>query len=513
MSRITARTAPRRKLHTPAARRWATAGLLAGLCLFLAIGCGRDPASSPQTAVVKRGPLTLSVETRGELEAEKSVKVLRPKLYMGREGGRRGGSVKITKLIPEGTDVKPGTLLAELDKADLKDFIRRAESDVREKTADLEKARKTMLVQRDRLKAEVDKLRADLEIKQIELGITESLPTTSDAVAAKTELETAVVLASLKKQDYDPTEKLYKSGHVTQQDLEIAALELKQAEANRARKQIIHDLVMKGADECEKERAALAVRLAKIMLAQAENKLAYETKRLEEKIKAAEADLEQSKFDLKRASDSLEDADVKAPCAGTVMYTRTWQGSGDEKIAEGTALWTYQQMLALPDLNTMVAKVYIEESQMHFVKEGLPAILTMDAIKDVEFHGQVSETANVTLDKSETRGLVTWIYGSAESSGIRVFEVRVKIAESDKRLRPGLNGDVKIIVEEMKDVLSIPVEAVFKRDGRDIAYVKQGRRFEARPIETGQTAEGRVVVKAGLNEGDEVSLVEPEGAL
>jgi multidrug efflux pump subunit AcrA (membrane-fusion protein) len=65
----------------------------------------------------------------------------------------------------------------------------------------------------------------------------------------------------------------------------------------------------------------------------------------------------------------------------------------------------------------------------------------------------------------------------------------------------------------MKDVLSIPVEAVFKRDGRDIAYVKQGRRFEARPIETGQTAEGRVVVKAGLNEGDEVSLVEPEGAL
>jgi multidrug efflux pump subunit AcrA (membrane-fusion protein) len=149
---------------------------------------------------------------------------------------------------------------------------------------------------------------------------------------------------------------------------------------------------------------------------------------------------------------------------------------------------------------------------MHFVKEGLPAILTMDAIKDVEFHGQVSETANVTLDKSETRGLVTWIYGSAESSGIRVFEVRVKIAESDKRLRPGLNGDVKIIVEEMKDVLSIPVEAVFKRDGRDIAYVKQGRRFEARPIETGQTAEGRVVVKAGLNEGDEVSLVEPEGA-
>ena len=494
-------------------RKWRMHGvlLLAGLCGLLAAGCAKDPTATPHTAVVTRGPLTLSVETRGELEAEKSVKVLRPKLYMGRERGR-GGSVKIVKLIPEGTDVKPGTLLVELDKADLKDFLRKAESDVREKTADLEKAKKTLLVERDKLKAEVDKLRADLEIKQIEQGITESLPMTTDVVVAETDLDTAKVTASLKRQDYEPMVKLYKSGHVTQQDLEIAELELKQAEANMQRKQIIHALIMKGADECEKKRFALAVKLARILLAQAENKLAYETKRLEEKTQAAEGDLEGSKFEMKRGADSLVDADIKAPCAGTVMYARTWQGAGDEKIAEGTAVWTYSSLIVLPDLSNMVAKVYVEESQMSLLKEGQRATLNLDAIKDVEFHGKVIELGNVTLDKSETRGLMTWLYGSAESSGIRVFEVRIRIGEHDKRIRPGLNGDVKIIIEEMKDVVSVPVDAVFKRDGRDVAYVRQGRRFVARPIETGRTADSRVVVKSGLQEGEEVSLVEPEEA-
>ena len=148
---------------------------------------------------------------------------------------------------------------------------------------------------------------------------------------------------------------------------------------------------------------------------------------------------------------------------------------------------------------------------MHLLKEGQSATLKLDAIQDTEFHGTVTDLGNVTVDKSETRGQLAWLYGTAESSGIRVFEVRIKIAEHDKRIRPGLNGDVKITIEEMKDVLSVPVDAVFKHDGRDVAYVKRRFGYAAQPIEVGQTAEGRVVVKSGLNEGDEVSLVEPEG--
>jgi hypothetical protein len=326
-----------------------------------------------------------------------------------------------------------------------------------------------------------------------------------------TVLDTAKVVASIKQQDYDPTLTLYKSGHVTLQELEIAELELKQAQINLKRKEIIHALVTKGADPSEKERGRQAVQLATIMLAQAQAKLEYETKKMEEEIRAAEGDLEQAKFEQKRQGESIERADVKAPRAGTVVYASVFQSSGMEKVTEGATVWTYSPMVFLPDLRTMVARIYIEESQIQLIKEGLPAIIKMDAIKDTEFHGKVVEMSNVTMDKAETRGQSAWIYGRGEAGGIRVFEVKVRIEGNDKRIKPGLNGDVKIIVEEMKDVLSIPVDAVFRRDGREIAYVKQRRGFVERPIETGKTAEGMVVVTRGLQEGEEVSLAVPEG--
>ena len=472
--------------------------------LFLAMaGCGRDRESASRTAKAERGDLTLSVDLRGELQAEKSVKVRRPKLYGAR------GSVKITKLVPEGTDVKKGDLIVELDKADLKSHLKKAKSGVKEETADLEKATKALAVEKDKLLAEVKKHRADLEIKQLALGLVESLPTTSDMVSAETELETAKVVAQLEQQDYDPAVKLHKSGHQTDQELEIALLELRHAQIDLKRKQLIYDLVIKGADEFEIKRAKLAVRLARIQLDQAQTTLEYETKKLQEDARAAEADLALAKKELERREEAVQAADVKAPCEGTVVYAKVWQSSGEEKITEGTAVWTHSHIISLPDLHVMVAEVWIEESQIRLIKEGQRATVKMDAIKNTEFHGKVCEVGNVTVDRSETRGRSSWLYGQ-ESSGIRVFKVKIRVDEKDERIKPGLNGDVKIVVEEMKNVLSIPVHGVFRRNGEEVVYVREGRRFVAHPVETGKRAEGKVVIVKGLEEGDEVSLVAPE---
>ncbi|MEW6355519.1 MAG: HlyD family efflux transporter periplasmic adaptor subunit [Planctomycetota bacterium] len=474
------------------------------IAMLTMAGCGGEaPSSSPRTGRAERGDLTLSVDLRGELAAEKAVTVRRPNLYGAR------GSVKITKLIPEGTDVKEGDFLVELDKADLKSNLKKAESGVKEETADLEKARKTLAVEGEKLLAEVKKQKADLEIKQLELGLVESLPTTSDMVAVETDLETAKVVAKLEEEDYAPARKLHQSGHQTDEELEIAELELKYAKINLERKTLIHDLVAKGADEFEIKRARLAVDLACVALDQVQAKLEYEAKKLQDDVAAAEADLDLAKKERERRAEAVDAADVKAPCAGTVVYSKVWQGSGEEKITEGSAIWTHSPIVSLPDLHTMVAEVWVEESQIRLIKDGQSAVIKMDAIKDAEFHGSVCEVGNVTLDKSETRGRSAWLWGE-ESSGIRVFKVKVRIQEKDERLKPGLNGDVKIVVEEMKNVLSVPLHAVFKRDGQPIVYVREGRRWAARPVEAGKTAAGKIIIVKGLGGGEEVSLMAPE---
>ncbi len=79
-------------------------------------------------------------------------------------------------------------------------------------------------------------------------------------------------------------------------------------------------------------------------------------------------------------------------------------------------------------------------------------------------------------------------------------------------LRPGLLADAEVTVEEIKDTLFIPYQAVFEEGTQSIAYVLVGSRLEPRRIELGRRSESQVAVAGGLEEGDFVSLYRPDSA-
>ena len=76
-------------------------------------------------------------------------------------------------------------------------------------------------------------------------------------------------------------------------------------------------------------------------------------------------------------------------------------------------------------------------------------------------------------------------------------------------LRPGLLGDVQIIVEKIPNALHIPAQAVFEKEGRRIVYVKSGSGFEPRPITTSKRSESVFVVSEGLKRGEVIALADP----
>ncbi len=79
----------------------------------------------------------------------------------------------------------------------------------------------------------------------------------------------------------------------------------------------------------------------------------------------------------------------------------------------------------------------------------------------------------------------------------------------DLLLRPGLLADVEIIVDEVKNALTIPMQAVFEKDGKPIAYVKTPAGFEERVLTPARRTESTMVVQDGLKPGDIVSLTDP----
>ena len=77
-------------------------------------------------------------------------------------------------------------------------------------------------------------------------------------------------------------------------------------------------------------------------------------------------------------------------------------------------------------------------------------------------------------------------------------------------LRPGLLADVEIIVEKMPNAIHIPTQAVFEKEGKLVAYVKTGNRFEKRVFTPLKRSESSIVVDKGLQPGDVVALTDPD---
>ena len=76
-------------------------------------------------------------------------------------------------------------------------------------------------------------------------------------------------------------------------------------------------------------------------------------------------------------------------------------------------------------------------------------------------------------------------------------------------LRPGLLADVEIIVEKIPNAIYIPIQAVFEKDKKMVAYIRNGNRFEERYFTPLKRSESTMVIAKGLKEGDVVALSDP----
>ncbi len=101
-----------------------------------------------------------------------------------------------------------------------------------------------------------------------------------------------------------------------------------------------------------------------------------------------------------------------------------------------------------------------------------------------------------------------WEDPTAEANE-RVFDVVVKVKQARAGLKPGLSAKARVVVNRLPNVLSVPLDAVFERAGKSLAYVTKGDGFVPREVRTGERNDAMVEVKSGLSEGETVALADP----
>ena len=188
---------------------------------------------------------------------------------------------------------------------------------------------------------------------------------------------------------------------------------------------------------------------------------------------------------------------IKAPRNGLLVYISDWASGGKKKAGSVVRSWD-PRVAMLPDLSSMLSKVFINEVDISKIHKEQKVTMGLDAFPDVKMEGVVKTVANI----GETRPGAT----------AKVFEVNIKLNKVDSILKPGMTTSNNILINEIPNKLIIPLEAVFAEGNTSFVYLRKGNSIEKQQVKLGKSNDEEVIVEKGLAEGEVVYLSSPETA-
>jgi HlyD family secretion protein len=119
--------------------------------------------------------------------------------------------------------------------------------------------------------------------------------------------------------------------------------------------------------------------------------------------------------------------------------------------------------------------------------------------------------AKVKLANATMNGTVSSVASVAEPAGwwtgnVVKYDVIVDVPPMEE-LKPGMTAEVDLLLASYEDAVTIPVTSVTEVDGSFFCWIKRGDSFVRKSILIGDGNEVFLVVKSGLNVGDEVALL------
>jgi HlyD family secretion protein len=172
--------------------------------------------------------------------------------------------------------------------------------------------------------------------------------------------------------------------------------------------------------------------------------------RAEQALAAAGRRVAQARAQATGARDLLDKTNITAPMDGIVSRLQVREG---EMVVIGIQNQPGTTLMTISDLSSINAEVKVAEADVLRLQTGQPARVTLDAVPDTTFPGQVVEIGASALP----------IQGTGAAA--REFRVVVRLDAAPPSLRPGLTCDAEILAQERRNVVTAPLQAVVLRPG------------------------------------------------
>lgn len=193
---------------------------------------------------------------------------------------------------------------------------------------------------------------------------------------------------------------------------------------------------------------------------------------------------------------------IKATQPGLVAYGNLNASSSarySETIEEGASVRLRQTLLTIPDMSQMGVRVNVHESQVKKVHIGQPVKIRVDAEPGKEMDGRVAELA-ILPDSNSSR----------YTPNLKVYPCTIHINGYHPWMKPGMNAKVEIIIDQLADVLYVPVQSVEVEQDHHFCYVSNSGVLERREISTGLFNDEFIEVRDGLQGGEAIALSLPK---
>src|SRR5262249_47897107 len=152
----------------------------------------------------------------------------------------------------------------------------------------------------------------------------------------------------------------------------------------------------------------------------------------------------------------------------------------------------------LPDTSKMKVTIKVHESHVGLVQVGQPAFVKLDSIPDQRFEGVVQKVA--LLPDSQSR------FGNPN---LKVYNTEVVITDPLPGVKPGVSAQAEIVITNISESISVPLQAVTTLKGRQVVYLEQGNKSTPVPIQVGMFNTKFIEITSGLKEGNRVLLSPP----
>lgn len=439
-----------------------------------------------------RGPLVINLIESGTIKPREQIIIK----------SRVEGKATILYLIQEGTKVKQGELLVELDTSTSQDNKVNQEITVQNTESSYIQSTENLEVVKNQAKADTEKSELTLRFAQEDLKKYKDgeYPKVYKEYIGKITLAEEELQRAKDKLKW--SEQLFKEKYLSETELRSDQLAQKRCELDvqttTANLSLLEDYTYKR----QSDELASNVSQATMALERIRRSASANIVQAEAQLKARELELNRQRQKLEKLNLQIEMSKVYAPADGLVIYSTSaktsWRGNS-EPLAEGQEVFERQELIYLPTADTYIAEIRIHETNLKKIYLGLPVRVRIDALPGQIFMGKITRIA--PLPDAQVMFM---------NPDLKLYATTVEIEGGGNVLKSGMNCESEIIVEQHRDVVYVPVQCVVRESGNPVVYVKKiTGGIEKRVIELGSDNNRMIHVIRGLQGGEEVLLTPP----